>query len=154
MKQDVDWVTISESFDPSLLFKLIERIVLKQSNNQYKMAMLIAEQLSILLFHQDDQIGNAVYYDCFTTRLEVACQAGMCYCSPELLAWLGIPILVSISGIPIRSRIPIPFLIRKISVGFFFKFQCLECQKIGIPICEIWNSGNFFAQELTMSHRR
>ncbi len=33
MKQDANWVTISESFDPSLLFKLIKKFVLKQSNN-------------------------------------------------------------------------------------------------------------------------
>jgi hypothetical protein len=78
-------MTISESFDPSLLFKLIKKFVLKQSGNQYKTAVLIAEQLSILLFHQDDQIGNTVYYDCFTTRVEVACQAGVCYYSMELL---------------------------------------------------------------------
>jgi hypothetical protein len=63
----------------------MEKVVLKQSNNQYKTAVLIAEQLSILLFHQDDQVGNAVCYDCFTTRVEVACQAGVCYYSPELL---------------------------------------------------------------------
>jgi hypothetical protein len=49
------------------------------------MAVLIAEQLSILLFHQDDQIGNAAYYDCFTTRVEVAYWAGVCYYSPKLL---------------------------------------------------------------------
>ncbi len=79
MKQGVDWVTISESFDPSLLFKLIKKFVLKQSDNQYKTAVLIAEQLSILLFRQDDQFGNAVYYDCFTTKVEVACQAVVCY---------------------------------------------------------------------------
>ncbi len=42
MKQDTDWASISDSFDPHLLFKLIERFVLKQSNNQYKMAVLIA----------------------------------------------------------------------------------------------------------------
>ncbi len=36
------------------------------------------------------------------------------------LAWLGIPILCSISGTPIGSGIPIPFLILKIPVGFFF----------------------------------
>jgi hypothetical protein len=85
MKQDADWVTISESFDPSLLFELIKKFVLKQSNNQYKAAMLITEQLSILLFRQDNQIGNAVNCDCFTTRVEVACQAGLCYYSPKLL---------------------------------------------------------------------
>jgi hypothetical protein len=37
------------------------------------------------LFCQDNQVGNAVYYDCFTTRMEVACQAGVCYYSPDLL---------------------------------------------------------------------
>ncbi len=33
---------------------------------------------------------------------------------------------------------------------FFLKFGCLESQKIRIPICEIRNSGNLFAQELSM----
>jgi hypothetical protein len=42
--------------------------------------------------------------------------------------------LVPISGTPIVSRIPIPFLIPKIPVGFFLKFQCLESQKFRIPI--------------------
>ncbi len=61
MKQDTDWVTISGSFDPISLLKLINKFVLKQSDNQYKTAVLIAEQLSILTFRQDDQIGNATY---------------------------------------------------------------------------------------------
>ncbi len=78
-------MTISKSFDPSLLFKLIEKFVLKQFDNQYKTTVLIAEQLPILLFCQDNQNGDAVYYDRFTTKVEVACQAGVCYYSPELL---------------------------------------------------------------------
>jgi hypothetical protein len=78
-------VKISGLFNPTLLFKLIEKFVLKQSDNQYKTAVLIAEQLSILLFRQDDQIGNATYYDWFTTRVELAHQAGVCYHSTDLL---------------------------------------------------------------------
>jgi hypothetical protein len=85
MKQDVDWGTISDSFDPIVLFKLIEKFVLKQSDNQYKTVVLIAKQLSILQFHQDDQVTNATYYDCFTTRVEVARQARVCYYTPVLL---------------------------------------------------------------------
>jgi hypothetical protein len=85
MKQDTDWVTISESFDPILLFKLIEKYVLKQSDNQYPTAVLIAEHQSILSFRQDDHMGNATYYDRFTTRVEVARQAGVCYYTPTLL---------------------------------------------------------------------
>ena len=85
MKQDADWITISESFDPNLLFKLIEKYVLKQSDNQYPTAVLIAEHQSILSFRQDDYMGNATFYDRFTTRVEVARQAGVCYYSPVLL---------------------------------------------------------------------
>jgi hypothetical protein len=38
---------ISDSFDPIALFKLIKKFVRKQSDNQYRMAVMIAEQLSI-----------------------------------------------------------------------------------------------------------
>jgi hypothetical protein len=44
MEQDTTWVMVSESFDPILLLKLIEKFVLKQSDNQYKTAVLIAKQ--------------------------------------------------------------------------------------------------------------
>jgi hypothetical protein len=67
------------------VFKLIEKFVLKQSDNQYKVAVLIAKQLSILSFCQDDQVPNAAYCDQFTTRVEVAHQAGVCYYTPDLL---------------------------------------------------------------------
>ncbi len=85
MKQDSDWVMISTSFNPSLLLKLIEKYVLKHSDNQYMTAVLIAEQLSILQFCQEDQVSNATYYNRFTTRVEVARQAGVCYHTPDLL---------------------------------------------------------------------
>ena len=63
MKQDTTWVMVSISFDPILLSKLIKKFVLKQSDNQYKMAVLIAKQLSILSFLQDNQVPNATYYN-------------------------------------------------------------------------------------------
>jgi hypothetical protein len=63
MKQDTTWVMVCGLFDQILLFKLIENSVLKQSDNQYKTAVLIAKQLSILSFHQDDQVPNATYYN-------------------------------------------------------------------------------------------
>jgi hypothetical protein len=47
--------------------------------------VLIAEHMSILLFRQEDHISNAAYYDRFTTRVEVARQAGVCYYSPALV---------------------------------------------------------------------
>jgi hypothetical protein len=55
-------------------------------DNQYKTAVLIAKQLSFLQFFQDVQVSNSNYYDPFTTRVEVACQVGVCYHTPDLLA--------------------------------------------------------------------
>jgi hypothetical protein len=49
------------------------------------MPVLIAKQLSILSFCQDNQVHNATYYNQFTSRVEVACQAGVCYYTPDLL---------------------------------------------------------------------
>ncbi len=49
------------------------------------MALLIAKQLSILSLCQDNQVSNATYYNQFTTRVEVALQAGGCHYTPDLL---------------------------------------------------------------------
>jgi hypothetical protein len=40
MTQDTDQEMISKLFDPNLLFKLIEKIVLKQSDNQCKLSVV------------------------------------------------------------------------------------------------------------------
>jgi hypothetical protein len=44
MKQDADWGTVSDSFDPITLFKLIGKFVLKQLDNQCKTEDLITSQ--------------------------------------------------------------------------------------------------------------
>ncbi len=51
---------MSDSYDPLKLLKLIEKIILKQSDNQYKIG-IIMEQLKLLLAYcQDDGVTNAV----------------------------------------------------------------------------------------------
>jgi hypothetical protein len=66
--------------------------------------------------------------------------------------WLGIPIFGSDFWDPHCEQNSDSSFDSGDFGGFFLKFGCLESQKIGIPICEIWNSGNLFAQELTTSH--
>jgi hypothetical protein len=39
MKQDTTWVTVGELFDPILLFKLIEKFVLKHLDNQFHLGV-------------------------------------------------------------------------------------------------------------------
>ena len=40
IEQDTDWVVISGLVDPHLLFKLIRKVVLKQSDNQCKLSVV------------------------------------------------------------------------------------------------------------------
>ncbi len=41
MKQNADWQAVSDSYDPLKLLKPIEKFVLKQSDNQYKIGIVI-----------------------------------------------------------------------------------------------------------------
>jgi len=87
MKQDADWQAVSDSYDPLTLLKLIEKIILKQSDNQYKIG-IIMEQLKLLLaYRQDDGVTNAAYYDRFKTRVDVAEHIGVSFDNPVLWAW-------------------------------------------------------------------
>jgi hypothetical protein len=87
MKQDADWQIVSDSYSPLKLLKLIEKIILKQSDNQYKVA-IIMEQLKLLLAYcQDDGVTNTVYYDRFKTRVDVAEHIGVSFDNPVLWDW-------------------------------------------------------------------
>jgi hypothetical protein len=78
---------VSDSYDPLTLLKLIEKIILKQSDNQYKIG-IIMEQLKLLLaYRQDDGVTNAAYYDRFKTRIDVAEHIGVSFDNPVLWDW-------------------------------------------------------------------
>ena len=48
MKQDASWLTVSMSDDPLELYKLIEQVVLKQTEDQYPFAAVHEQNLAIL----------------------------------------------------------------------------------------------------------
>jgi hypothetical protein len=87
MKQDADWQAANNSYNPLKLLKLIEKSILKQSDNQYKIGITI-EQLKLLMaYRQDDGVMNAVYYDQFKTRVDVAEHIGVSFDNPTLWDW-------------------------------------------------------------------
>ncbi len=84
MKQDADWQAASDSYDPLKILKLIEKFILKQSDNQYKIGIII-EQLKLLLaYRQDDGVTNVAYYDQSKTRVDVAEHIGVSFDNPAL----------------------------------------------------------------------
>jgi hypothetical protein len=46
MKQDTDWLTVSTSYDPLALYRLIEKTILAQTEDQYPFATVYAQELA------------------------------------------------------------------------------------------------------------
>jgi hypothetical protein len=78
MKQDRNWATVSVSYKLLELDKLIERVVLKQTEDQYPVAALW-EQLSNVANAKQGNLTNNEWYDCFNTKVEVAKSVGVSF---------------------------------------------------------------------------
>jgi hypothetical protein len=53
MKQDMDWNTVSISYDTLTLYRLIERALLAQTEDQNPFATVYYQEHSFYLFKQD-----------------------------------------------------------------------------------------------------
>jgi hypothetical protein len=87
MKQDADWRAVNNSYNPVKLLKLIEKFILKQSNNQYKIGIVIKQLKLLLVYPQDDGVTNLAYYDRFKTRVDITEHIGVFFDNPVLWDW-------------------------------------------------------------------
>jgi hypothetical protein len=71
MKQDKNWATVSVSYKQLELYNLIERVILKQTEDQYPVTALW-EQLSNVANAKQGNSTNNEWYDHFNTKAEVA----------------------------------------------------------------------------------
>ncbi len=78
MKQDKNWATVSVSYKPLELYKLIEQVILKQTEDQYPV-LALWEQLSNVANAKQGNSTNNKWYDCFNTRVEVAESVGVSF---------------------------------------------------------------------------
>jgi hypothetical protein len=76
MKQDVSWTRVSASYDPLKLYRLIERIVLKQTKDQYPFAAVHKQSLAVLNTKQGG-LSNTQWHERLNTRHNVAHSIGV-----------------------------------------------------------------------------
>jgi hypothetical protein len=76
MKHDPDWTTASESYDPLTLFKLIEKTVLAQTEDQYPFATVYEQECTLYSFAQNT-LSNEQWYERFNTRIDVGTAIGV-----------------------------------------------------------------------------
>jgi hypothetical protein len=78
MKQNKNWVTGSVSYKLLELYKLIEQVILKQTEDQYPVAAQW-EQLSNVANAKQGNSTNNKWYDRFNTKVEVAKSVGVSF---------------------------------------------------------------------------
>jgi hypothetical protein len=70
MKQDIDYNTVSTSYDPLLLYRIIEMTILAQTEDQYPFATVYEQEASFYSFRQE-HMTNPQWYDRFNTKVDV-----------------------------------------------------------------------------------
>jgi hypothetical protein len=76
MNQDTDWNTVSISYDPLTLYRLIKRTLLAQTEYQYPFATVYDQELSFNSFKQD-KLSNPQWYERFKTKVDVSGAIGV-----------------------------------------------------------------------------
>ena len=84
MKQDPNWITVSKSYDPLELYSLIERVILKQTDDQYPFAGIYEQIISVFNGKQGN-MTNVQWYERFNTRVDVAKSVGVTFEGYETL---------------------------------------------------------------------
>jgi hypothetical protein len=76
MKQDTEWTNVSTSYDTLTLYRLIERTVLTQTEDQYPFATVYDQELSFYSFRQET-LSNPQWYEQFNTKVDVGDAIGL-----------------------------------------------------------------------------
>ena len=71
MKQEKNWIAVSASYKPLELYKLIESVVLKQTEDQYPVAVVWDQYFQVHSAKQGSS-NNTEWYERFSTKVEVA----------------------------------------------------------------------------------
>jgi len=70
LKQAAEWTKVSTSYNPLTLFRLIEKTVLAQTEDQYPFATVYDQEHALYSFRQE-LMTNAQWYEKFNTRVDV-----------------------------------------------------------------------------------
>jgi hypothetical protein len=86
MKQEKAWAQVSVSYKPLDLYKLIESVVLKQTEDQYPVAALW-EQYGAVYNAKQGNLTSTEWYERFNAKVEVAESVGCVFANDKTLTY-------------------------------------------------------------------
>jgi hypothetical protein len=84
MKQEKSWAAVSASYKPLELYKLIESVVLKQTEDQYPVSAVWDQYMAVYSSKQGS-LTNTMWYERFNTKVEVAESVGCVFANDRTL---------------------------------------------------------------------
>ena len=72
MHDDPKWDTVNKDRKPLELYALIERVIMKQTRDEYPPHNLVDNLMAVLTMKQLPNQSNAQWYEKFCTRVDVA----------------------------------------------------------------------------------
>ena len=85
MHDDDKWEDVNKKQKPLNLYALIEKVVMKQTGDEYLPCNIVDNLLSVLLVKQQQNMSNAQWYERFCTRVDVAESMGVAFDSFKCL---------------------------------------------------------------------
>jgi hypothetical protein len=76
MKQDADWISVTTSYDPLTLYRMMEKTTLAQTGDQYPFATVYEQETGFYLFQQHS-LTNAQWYERFNTKIDIGAAIGV-----------------------------------------------------------------------------
>jgi hypothetical protein len=76
MEHDTDWINASTSYNPLILFALIEKTILAQKEDQYPYATVYEQECTLYSFSQNS-LSKEQWYERFNTRIDVGTAIGV-----------------------------------------------------------------------------
>jgi hypothetical protein len=70
LKQDTDFITVCTSYDSLILYRLAEKTILAQTEDQYPFATVYDQEASFYSFMQEE-LSNPQWYERFNTKVDV-----------------------------------------------------------------------------------
>ena len=77
MHDDPLWETVNTDQKPLELYALIERVVMKQSGDEYQATNIVENLLAVLTMKQQNNMSNPQWYEKLNTRVDVAESVGV-----------------------------------------------------------------------------
>ena len=77
MHDDAKWEEVNKKQKPLELYALIERVIMKQTGDEYAPCNLVDHLLAVLTMRQPNNMSNSQWYEKFNTRVDVAESVGV-----------------------------------------------------------------------------